>query len=533
MAPNAVSTDVSTLKRRREDTAGGSIPTATFYSDGTLPSTTFASGNASSAPKVVSTDQAFTMTLVAGKHAIPSPHMVSSFAEIHLKSLNDYKGAQSSLQRATATSNGFALSSSGGTPTVVTNHLHQEKTSFPNLGVIWFWTLDYGKVMVYWNDGLECKRCTYTIGRECKNFLKVAGNHVVLVGVCIWKNRQHSSTTLLPFPSCRPHVAPPLSTSFGCVVAEGPTYDLRIRKIFCVAGHWCWTAVVDRHRGTPDTIADRYLNRLPSDWEWYWWDVATSTGMQLSVVSACMLTPFVPPDAVARISLRDRIYEPVLTRATGSSPGAVFRCPPVVAAIRPARPRGIPPKRYAPPERTKKCKRRVALCLPCELLPTSHPSLLLEVLAISNMLRDSLDRVPILEQCGRNSQIIPAKPHQVKKVFPDVKLPSYQLVKSAPGVDEDPRVTMALRAANESLAAAHVAATALLSTVYSVQVEHCRQLTNAGACADRFAADLTAYCQNVVHMSGFEDVDRYEIAIAMLKRRRKPSPSPTLARTLR
>ncbi|KAJ7839015.1 hypothetical protein B0H14DRAFT_2361378 [Mycena olivaceomarginata] len=98
-----------------------------------------------------------------------------------------------------------------------------------------------------------------------------------------------------------------------------------------------------------------------------------------------------------------------------------------------------------------------------------------------------------------------------------LKLPSYQLVKSAPGVDEDPRVTMALRAANESLTAAHVAVTALLSTVYSVQVEHCRQLTNAGACADRFAADLTAYCQNVVHMSGFEDIDRYEIAIAMLK----------------
>ncbi|KAJ7745263.1 hypothetical protein B0H14DRAFT_2637181 [Mycena olivaceomarginata] len=236
MAPNAVSMDVSVLKRRCKDTAGGSIPTATFYSDGTLPSTMFASGNASSAPKVVSTDQAFTMTLSPEKHAIPSPHMVSSFAEIHLKSLNDYKGVQSSLQRATATSNGFALSSSGGTPTVVTNHL---------------------------------------------------------------------------------------------------------------------------------------------------------------------------------------------------------------------------------------------------------------------------------------------------------KLPSYQLVKSVPSVDEDPRVTMALRAANKSLAAAHVAATALLSTVYSVQVKHCRQLTNASTCVDRFAADLTTYCQNVVRMSGFEDVDRYEIAIAMLKRRQKLSPSPTLTQTLR
>ncbi|KAJ7844222.1 hypothetical protein B0H14DRAFT_3455667 [Mycena olivaceomarginata] len=133
MSSNAVSTNVSALKRRREDTAGGSIPTATFYSDGTLPSTMFASGNASAAPKVVSTDQYGTVwqgiynDLVAGKHAIPSPHMVSNFAEIHLKSLNDYKGAQSSLQRATATSNGFALSSSGGTPSLP-NDLEETKS---------------------------------------------------------------------------------------------------------------------------------------------------------------------------------------------------------------------------------------------------------------------------------------------------------------------------------------------------------------------------------------------------------------------
>jgi hypothetical protein len=59
--------------------------------------------------------------------------------------------------------------------------------------------------------------------------------------------------------------------------------------------------------------------------------------------------------------------------------------------------------------------------------------------------------------------------------------------------------------------------TKLLSTVYTVQIEHCRLLTNTGACADRFAADLTVYCQNVVHTSGFEDVNRYETAVAMLK----------------
>ncbi|KAJ7870156.1 hypothetical protein B0H14DRAFT_3440204 [Mycena olivaceomarginata] len=116
MSSNAVSTNVSALKRRREDTAGGSIPTATFYSDGTLPSTIMAT-----------VWQGIYNDLVAGKHAIPSPHMVSNFAEIHLKSLNDYKGAQSSLQRATATSNGFALSSSGGTPSLP-NDLEETKS---------------------------------------------------------------------------------------------------------------------------------------------------------------------------------------------------------------------------------------------------------------------------------------------------------------------------------------------------------------------------------------------------------------------
>ncbi|KAJ7821062.1 hypothetical protein B0H13DRAFT_2450577 [Mycena leptocephala] len=82
-----------------------------------------------------------------------------------------------------------------------------------------------------------------------------------------------------------------------------------------------------------------------------------------------------------------------------------------------------------------------------------------------------------------------------------LKLPTYQLVKSAPGVDDDPWVTEALKAANDSLTAVHDAATTLLST----------------RCADCFAADLTAYCQDVVRMSGFEDVNRYETAVPCSK----------------
>ncbi|KAJ7023873.1 hypothetical protein C8F04DRAFT_1270970 [Mycena alexandri] len=128
MSTSAASSSSSAFKRKRENTAGGSIPTSTFYSDGTMASTTFASGDCS-APKVVSTDQygavwqGIYRDLVAGKHAVPSPHMVATFANIHLKSLNDYKSAQGSLQRATATYNGFALSAAGGAPALVTNHL--------------------------------------------------------------------------------------------------------------------------------------------------------------------------------------------------------------------------------------------------------------------------------------------------------------------------------------------------------------------------------------------------------------------------
>ncbi|KAJ7024737.1 hypothetical protein C8F04DRAFT_968611, partial [Mycena alexandri] len=98
-----------------------------------------------------------------------------------------------------------------------------------------------------------------------------------------------------------------------------------------------------------------------------------------------------------------------------------------------------------------------------------------------------------------------------------LKLPSYQLVKSAPSVDEDPRVTEALQAATDSLNAVHEAATKHISTVYAVQVEHCRTMTDANACADRFAAELTAYCKDVVANCGLVDTDRYETAVALLK----------------
>ncbi|KAJ7861790.1 hypothetical protein B0H14DRAFT_2575706 [Mycena olivaceomarginata] len=108
--------------------------------------------------------------------------------------------------------------------------------------------------------------------------------------------------------------------------------------------------------------------------------------MRQKSVKSATVRALLDPDLVLEETVL-RLYFDVTecTRATGSSTGAVCRCPPVVAAIRPARPRDIAPKRYALAKRTKKCKCRVPFCLRCELLPTSHPSLLLEVLAISNM----------------------------------------------------------------------------------------------------------------------------------------------------
>jgi hypothetical protein len=133
---------------------------------------------------------------------------------------------------------------------------------------------------------------------------------VVLVGVCIWKNRQHSSTTLLPFPSCRPHVAPPLSTSFSCAVAKGLTYGLCIHKVSLSHDNrpspndsdllCSWPSVLDSGSGhrteyaayieylsvathfsslnivEPLILSSREATRnpigtLPSDWQWYWW----------------------------------------------------------------------------------------------------------------------------------------------------------------------------------------------------------------------------------------------------------------------
>ncbi|KAJ7456430.1 hypothetical protein B0H11DRAFT_1925749 [Mycena galericulata] len=123
MSTNANSTNANALKRMRQNTAGGSIPTSTFYSDGASASATFVPNNTVSTEQYGAVWKSIYDTLIAGQHAVPSPNMVKAFAEIHLKSLNDYKGAQASLQRATTTCSGFTQSAAGGAPSVITNHL--------------------------------------------------------------------------------------------------------------------------------------------------------------------------------------------------------------------------------------------------------------------------------------------------------------------------------------------------------------------------------------------------------------------------
>ncbi|KAJ7884768.1 hypothetical protein B0H14DRAFT_3128313 [Mycena olivaceomarginata] len=187
---------------------------------------------------------------------------------------------------------------------------------------------------------------------------------------------------------------------------------------------------------------------LPSDWEWYWWmprrdSLAAvcngpncqkySSWFQLACLPLLSRRTLLPASACgtafARLILGcdeahpDLVLEETVlslyldvteyTCAAGSSPGAACRCRPVVAAIRPARPRASPQRDM----HHLKELRSVNVGWPC----VCH-------------LRDSLDRVPvssvyltdifsiasdisfgqILEQCGGNSQIIPAKPHQVK-----------------------------------------------------------------------------------------------------------------------
>jgi hypothetical protein len=64
--------------------------------------------------------------------------------------------------------------------------------------------------------------------------------------------------------------------------------------------------------------------------------------MRQKSVKSATVRALPDPDLVLEETVL-RLYFDVTecTRATGSSPGAVCRCPPVVPAIRPARPRDI------------------------------------------------------------------------------------------------------------------------------------------------------------------------------------------------
>lgn len=98
-----------------------------------------------------------------------------------------------------------------------------------------------------------------------------------------------------------------------------------------------------------------------------------------------------------------------------------------------------------------------------------------------------------------------------------LKLPTYQLVKSASGVDEDPWVVAALETAVKDLATVMQSATKYLGTVYTVQVEHCKTMITASSCADRFAAKLTEYSELIIGQAGSADLQRWAPCIVKLK----------------
>ncbi|KAJ7081672.1 hypothetical protein C8R44DRAFT_753979 [Mycena epipterygia] len=108
-------------KRKRNESANGdTISTATFYSDGAA---------AEPVPTAEETHQGevwqgVTKALATAKKPIPPPSVASHFRDIHLKSLSDYKGAQTALQKAMATNDLFAHhSSNGAIPSMISNHM--------------------------------------------------------------------------------------------------------------------------------------------------------------------------------------------------------------------------------------------------------------------------------------------------------------------------------------------------------------------------------------------------------------------------
>ncbi|KAJ7760251.1 hypothetical protein DFH07DRAFT_714545, partial [Mycena maculata] len=98
-----------------------------------------------------------------------------------------------------------------------------------------------------------------------------------------------------------------------------------------------------------------------------------------------------------------------------------------------------------------------------------------------------------------------------------LKLPTYQLVKSATGVDNDPRVVEARDLAANDLTTVAQSATTYLGTVYAVQVKVCKAMINPTNAAERFAEALQSYSGTIISGVGSTDLNRWTPCITMLK----------------
>ncbi|KAJ6540160.1 hypothetical protein DFH09DRAFT_929712, partial [Mycena vulgaris] len=113
--------DGSSLKRKRETTAGGSVVTQTSYTTGGKT----AAAKSSSTPHGMPSQWHRILDQIAGDDgAIPPPSVLSKFVELHTACLNDFRTSQTALQKASATSSKFGLNSSNDAiPSSVSNNL--------------------------------------------------------------------------------------------------------------------------------------------------------------------------------------------------------------------------------------------------------------------------------------------------------------------------------------------------------------------------------------------------------------------------
>ncbi|KAJ7756768.1 hypothetical protein DFH07DRAFT_958906 [Mycena maculata] len=100
------------LKRKRQSSAGGDVVTQTSYS--AAGKTATASSATRSGAQLPPQWRHICDEIAAANGAVPPPTVLAKFVELHSECLRDFRNAQTSLQKAVATSEKFAAASSTG-----------------------------------------------------------------------------------------------------------------------------------------------------------------------------------------------------------------------------------------------------------------------------------------------------------------------------------------------------------------------------------------------------------------------------------